>query len=353
MRCSPRKPLALRTLILRSACVCLLLTGTHAELRAQQSATSNGESQDTARGIKLYQQDDTLGAIEALRTGVKQHKNDGNAWLYLGLAFNRRNNTKDARKAFEAAVKLLPNSPTAYTGLAYTLVLTNKTREAARAAEHALLLNPQIAEAHYVLGLVRLRDGEQSNALKEAEAALSIKADLAPALLLKSQTLLGVFAEENVLPDSTSSTNQYVRLKESAASLEKYLHLNPQDKDTALWREQLETMRVYAQLADKDTDLNRTVFTSKELTTKARIVSRPEPHYTEAARAADISGEVMLRAILAGDGSVKHILVLRALSHGLTQEAIKAAQQIKFEPATKDGRTVSQVVTIVYNFSIY
>jgi outer membrane biosynthesis protein TonB len=37
----------------------------------------------------------------------------------------------------------------------------------------------------------------------------------------------------------------------------------------------------------------------------------------------------------------------------LTEKAIAAARQIRFQPAQKDGRAVSQWITIEYNFNIY
>jgi outer membrane biosynthesis protein TonB len=41
------------------------------------------------------------------------------------------------------------------------------------------------------------------------------------------------------------------------------------------------------------------------------------------------------------------------LPDGLTEKAIEAARRISFTPAEKDGRKVSQYVTIEYNFNIY
>ncbi|MBA3323229.1 MAG: energy transducer TonB, partial [Pyrinomonadaceae bacterium] len=38
---------------------------------------------------------------------------------------------------------------------------------------------------------------------------------------------------------------------------------------------------------------------------------------------------------------------------GLTEKAIEAARRITFTPAEKDGRPVSQYITLVYNFNIY
>ncbi|HEX8922472.1 MAG TPA: energy transducer TonB, partial [Pyrinomonadaceae bacterium] len=96
----------------------------------------------------------------------------------------------------------------------------------------------------------------------------------------------------------------------------------------------------------------RTVFMPLELTTKARLLSRPEPEFTEAALNARVSGTIVLRAVFAADGTVQNILVLRSLPYGLTERAVKAARKIKFVPATKDGRSVSQFIQIEYNFHL-
>ena len=99
-------------------------------------------------------------------------------------------------------------------------------------------------------------------------------------------------------------------------------------------------------------DYNRT-FAPKDVSQKARIISRPEPQYTEEARKNQISGTVVLRAVLGSNGSVSGIRAVSGLPFGLTEKAIAAAHQIKFVPAQKDGRAVSQYIQIEYNFNLY
>ncbi|HEX8144568.1 MAG TPA: energy transducer TonB [Pyrinomonadaceae bacterium] len=99
-------------------------------------------------------------------------------------------------------------------------------------------------------------------------------------------------------------------------------------------------------------DYTRT-FSPREVTRKARILSRPEPVYPESARKYLVSGTVVLRAVFSANGEVTHIRAVKKLPHGLTERSIAAARQIKFEPAMKDGRAVSQHVLIEYNYSLY
>jgi TonB family protein len=94
-------------------------------------------------------------------------------------------------------------------------------------------------------------------------------------------------------------------------------------------------------------------FKTAELAKKAVITAKPEPGFTEQARKFNVTGVVRLRAILAATGEVRNIYIVKGLPHGLTERAIAAAVQIRFVPAEKDGRQVSQYVTLEYNFNIY
>jgi TonB family protein len=66
-----------------------------------------------------------------------------------------------------------------------------------------------------------------------------------------------------------------------------------------------------------------------------------------------VTGLVRLRAIFSSSGEVTNITVIKGLPSGLTEKAIAAARQIRFQPALKDGHVVSQWVTLEYNFNIY
>lgn len=98
-------------------------------------------------------------------------------------------------------------------------------------------------------------------------------------------------------------------------------------------------------------DYSRT-FRPGEVTRKAVVTAKPEPSFTEKAGENMVEGVVRLRVILSADGSVKVISVVKGLPDGLTEKAIAAAKQIRFTPAQKDGRKVSQYATLEYNFYI-
>lgn len=95
------------------------------------------------------------------------------------------------------------------------------------------------------------------------------------------------------------------------------------------------------------------IFTGKDVTTKARLLSKPEPQYTEDARKNQITGTVVLKVVFASNGQVTNIRTVSGLPYGLTERAIAAAHQIKFVPATKDGHQVSMWMQLEYNFNLY
>lgn len=95
------------------------------------------------------------------------------------------------------------------------------------------------------------------------------------------------------------------------------------------------------------------VYAPRDVTSKALILKKPEPGFTEKARANNRTGRVVLRAVFCRTGEVTDVEVVAWLPDGLTGRAIIAARQIRFRPATKDGRVVSQRVTLEYNFNIY
>lgn len=94
------------------------------------------------------------------------------------------------------------------------------------------------------------------------------------------------------------------------------------------------------------------VFASKEVTRKALVVARPEPRYTEPARKGNISGKIVIRAVLSSSGKVDRINVVTGIQ-GLTEQAVEAIRNIKFIPAVKDGMFVSQYITFEYHFRLY
>jgi TonB family protein len=87
------------------------------------------------------------------------------------------------------------------------------------------------------------------------------------------------------------------------------------------------------------------VYTGREVTRKIRLRSKPEPPGVQG-----LHGTVVLKAIFGANGKVYNIVVVQSVP-GLTEEAIRAARKITFDPAIKDGRYVSMWLQLEYNFN--
>jgi TonB family protein len=95
------------------------------------------------------------------------------------------------------------------------------------------------------------------------------------------------------------------------------------------------------------------IFRATMVAQRARVLSKPEPQYTEEARRNQITGTVVLRAVFSKTGEVINIRAVSPLPFGLTERAIAAARQIRFVPATKDDHPVSVHMQLEYNFNLY
>src|SRR5271166_260427 len=78
----------------------------------------------------------------------------------------------------------------------------------------------------------------------------------------------------------------------------------------------------------------------------AEILSKPTPTYTQEARKLRIEGEVLLEVTLQASGSLRVLRVVRGLGHGLDDNAVKAAEQIHFKPAMRDGQPADSTVVL-------
>jgi protein TonB len=76
-----------------------------------------------------------------------------------------------------------------------------------------------------------------------------------------------------------------------------------------------------------------------------------EPHYPAIAQSARVSGMVILQAVIAEDGSVGDVTVLRSIPL-LDQAAIDAVRQWQFSPPTLNGKTIPVVMTVTVNFAL-
>jgi TonB family protein len=84
----------------------------------------------------------------------------------------------------------------------------------------------------------------------------------------------------------------------------------------------------------------------------AEIISKPTPIYTAEARELRIQGEVLLEVVLEASGNLRVVRVVRGLGHGLDDNAVRAAEQIRFKPATRNGQPSDSTVVLHIVFQL-
>jgi tetratricopeptide (TPR) repeat protein len=84
-----------------------------------------------------------------------------------------------------------------------------------------------------------------------------------------------------------------------------------------------------------------------------RIVTKPRASYTDDARSNNIQGNIRVWVEFGGDGKIGFVFPVDNLPYGLTENAVWAAKDIRFEPAIKDGKAVTTVSYVEYSFSTF
>jgi TonB family protein len=82
------------------------------------------------------------------------------------------------------------------------------------------------------------------------------------------------------------------------------------------------------------------------------ILFKPKPRYTDEAEALGIQGTVVLEVEFTASNEIRVLRVIRKLGHGLDEAAVRAAEQIRFKPARRQGVAVDSRVTVQIEFHL-
>jgi TonB family protein len=226
------------------------------------------------------------------------------------ISFQEQAKADESLDSLRTAVKRNKNDIAAWNHLGLALEQIGDSKEAAKAYENAAKLGDKIL-------LEQL--GKVENSAEFSQTLVSLR---------------------TTLTDAGTSAENYIRLAKLSG------------KKLQDWRLRADGLNAFAEIANSPSG-KPPILSAREVSVKARIISKPEPQYTEDARQAQIRGTVVLRAILAANGSVIAVRVVKGLGGGLSKESIAAAHKIKFVPALKDGRPVSMFVQLEYYFHLY
>ncbi len=82
------------------------------------------------------------------------------------------------------------------------------------------------------------------------------------------------------------------------------------------------------------------------------ILDKPRPEYSAEGRSMKLEGDVVLEVVFLTNGHVQVNRVVSGLGHGLDESASKAAQQIKFKPALREGQPVDYPARVRIEFRL-
>lgn len=150
--------------------------------------------------------------------------------------------------------------------------------------------------------------------------------------------MLGLFSVKMLRGENTASKNQEnVKLADKSAYTEKR-------GIGYSWCFGRNTNTTFEKSSPKD---------SYPKTENIKILSQPKPPYTDEARKNNVAGTVTLKVVFRADGRIGSVVPVSVLPHGLTEQAIEAAKQIRFEPKKVNGVPQSVSKTVTYTFTIY
>lgn len=86
--------------------------------------------------------------------------------------------------------------------------------------------------------------------------------------------------------------------------------------------------------------------------TPVDILDKPRPEYTAEGRNLKIEGDVRLDVIFLANGTIQINRMVSGLGHGLDEAAVRAAQQIKFKPAKREGQPVDFPAVVRIEFRL-
>lgn len=300
------------------------------------------------KGVEFYNNGDYESAIKYLSLVESVNKKDGDFWYLLGMAYFKLSQFNWSRIALEKAVKLKPQNSEFRTNLAFANLKANRLKQAEKDAKKAIKLDAKNAVAYYIRGLIFLQKGKFDNAIADADQAIIFDKSKENSYLLKSDAILYKFGIE--YNKGAELTKIFEPLERSIENLETCI-ANCTDI-SALIKTKLDDSRIFYDYFVEQKKLENHSNDDSNIT-QLSLIKKPRANYTDAARQNQIQGTINLAVFFSGDGNTKKILALTRLRHGLTEQSIAAAQEIKFTPQMKDGKPVSVVKIVQYTFILY
>jgi TonB family protein len=321
-------------------------------------------------GMILLLQQPKDGAAE-LREAIALDPKSASSHLYLGWALLGADAKDEASTEFRESLRLMPHQTTSHL-LLYSL-LKQKDKDGALAElKQALQVDPGAVPVHEDLGDYYSEQKEYDLAIPEYQTAVRLDAGsfrphmgLALALYAKADYAKAVpeFQEYLRLDKRPGSENARSYLAicfynlgqfEQAATEERtILTAHPDDQNAKGWlaaaTSKMSSSAGIGRVNGGETQTEPSGTAVRHVTATAPLVQKVQPVYPPEARNARVQGLVSLHAIIGVDGSVKELTVISGPPQ-LTEAALDAVRQWRYQPYLLDGRPVEVDTQVDVNF---
>jgi TonB family protein len=89
-----------------------------------------------------------------------------------------------------------------------------------------------------------------------------------------------------------------------------------------------------------------------DVDSRPKLLNAVRPSYTKQARKNGVQGTIRLSLLVGTDGATKGVKVVNALPDGLTEKAVRAVDELRFEPAKRNGEPVELWTYIEIEFNL-
>jgi TonB family protein len=219
----------------------------------------------------------------------------------------------------------------------------------------AILEKPDLVPAHYYLGLTLSQLKRYDEAIAAYRRLIQIPApSTAPATRFLLAAHYEIGKASLAMSRYEAAATEYRWLKERSAD-ELALFLSDLFPKDAAEQHQVPLSPPIAVSNGQDAtgEKDRSVVPMNVADKRIVITYKEKARYTEIARMNRVVGTVALSVVFTEDGRVTDIRVVRGLADGLTRKAIEAAQKIRFQPATRDGKAQNVRGQLEFTYNLF
>lgn len=279
---------------------------------------------------------------------TKAEPNNAEAWYQLSLAYLADKKDEKAADALEKATGISTKEPHYWRTFASVLISLDRIAQAEIAAKKLIGLQPNVADSYFFYAFISILKEEFLTAETQIEKMIALNPSSPDPYFLRGSLYL------RQVPDGRYQ-HRAETLQKADAAFQRYTELNKNGPLGAYLREQIAAVQWFANFYNKrgDNTPKDSGQSPAEPGTKLAVKKAKAPNYTREAKETGLSGVVLLLVAFRADGTIGPVLVLRGLGNGLTEKAVEAAKQIKFNPVIKNDVPVDSVRQVEYSFSVY